>query len=310
MPKHFILKRQIKEFIFKFLVNFLPSQKTESPVDNSIGITALLCHRYVDMFIYSISSFFYSANRPFPIFIVSDGSLTEADKKKLSKFFTVIIPSKKWCDTKMKKLLKNYPSFTEYRFSQNYSKNMVRNKFDAFLLNPFDRFINFDSDVLFYKKPKEVLDWLYSKKNLGLYSVHEWKEKTRTNDDLAMVVRRLLRKIFSATSSHIYMSCGMIGFPNKECIDLAFLDKVFKLAVQVEFARHFIVEEDALIILFDKIKSKILSANKYLNLWLYWQYQPEKLKDITYLHYAGEVKERFQKDAVKLAISRNLFRPK
>lgn len=310
MFKHFVLKKKIREFLFKFLVRFFPHNQAQSPQDNSIGITTLLCHRDVDMSIYSLSSFFYSAGRSFPVFIIDDGSLTKNDKKKLSTFFTVIIPSKEWCDTRMKKLLKSYPFFTDFRFSPAFSTNVMRRKFDAFLLNPFDRFMYLDADILFYKKPQEILDWLYSKKSLGLYSVHEWSEKMKTDDDFAMVIRRLLREFFSATDSHIYFSCGMIGFPNKKCINLAFLNKIFKLLIKVEYARHFPAEEDSLIVMFSKIKSNILSADKYQNLWLYWQYHKKKLKNIISLHYAGEVKERFQKDAITLAISENLFRPR
>lgn len=300
-------KNKIEAFVFRLLIIFLPSSKTDEK-ENLVGVTTLLCHRDVNMCIYSLTSFFYGMKKSFPVFIIDDGSLTKLDKKKLARFFTVIIPSQRWCEDQMKIILKEYPSFREFRFSSKFFSNVMRKKFDAFFLNPFKRFIYLDADILFYQKPNQILDWLSSEENVGLYSIHKWKDKMKTDDDFAMIIRRLLRKFFSSTASHLYFSCGMIGFPNKKCLNLNFLDRIFKLIIEVKYAKYYPAEEDSLIVLFSKIKSKILPAKEYLNLWLSWQYNVDLLGNINSLHYAGEVKPKFKKDAILLVIKNRFFR--
>lgn len=293
------VKKSIKSQIFRFLVRFLPIYKVSEKNTYPLGVVTLVSHKHVDMCLYSLISFFHNAGEAFPVFIIDDGSLTAKDKVKLSKYFTCIIPTLEWCDAEMNKLTKKFEYFRRFRFStESY---IMRKKFDGLLLNPFERFLYLDVDILFYNKPTEILTWLKSKDKSALYSTHEWLESEGFDADYEILIRHLLREIFpSRKHAELYFSCGMLGFSDKKQIDLSFLNKMFKLFYSIGYANHYLAEEQALATLFGNLKKELLPPNRYLNFWLFSQYKNQFDRAAVSVHYAGGAKVKFERDAISL----------
>lgn len=307
-----LIKSSIKNIIFKLLIKTLPSRKA-SISNKKIGVCTLLCHRDVDMFIYNISSFFYHTGSQFPIYIVDDGSLYRADINKLKKYFTIIYESQKSSRGKIKKLLVGYQYLQKFRFDEHTT--FLKKKFDSILLNPFDKFIYLDADVLFFQKPQVVIDWLKSDSEKSFYATRanhlfniEDVLYDRDTVILQVAFRRLLFKYLSLKSNPSFSS-SFLCIPHKKIFNLKLLNNIFRLFYETYYAYTYLAEETALGIAVISNKSKILSQKQYAcNIFLE-DYLTNDFNQLVFMHYAYNLKYmKFKKDAIYLALKNKLYR--
>ncbi len=298
-------KHAIKNLVFNYLPKFFWAKK--SVVSTNTGVCTLLCHKDVNQLIYALMSFFYYLGEDLPIFIIDDGTLTKNDRHKLKRFFKITIEPKKTSDLKMSRLIKKYKNFYTYRF--NESKSFYKKKFDAILLCPFDHFIYLDSDVLFFKKPREIVSWLRGTKQVILYTVHDQDLIQNTNlVDHEFFFRSLLSKYLHYPVNNSFNSC-LLCAPKKRIVNLSDLDSIFALFNDISYSLAPSAEETALsIIVSRQNKRTLLDAKKYLVCPYTIDYLSKLSVQTTYLHYCCESKVFFQKDAVKLAMKTRFFR--
>lgn len=118
-------------------------------------------------------SFEQQTGRRWKFFIHEDGSVTEEARSKIKKLLPdVRLISRDESDTKMREVLCLYPACLEQR--GQYNLFLKFSDFAAFA--PGNRFIVLDSDVIFYRRPVEILDWVDSGTDMCLYN-EDTKEK-------------------------------------------------------------------------------------------------------------------------------------
>jgi len=111
--------------------------------------------------------------RRWKFFIHEDGSVTEADRIRIKKVLSnARLISREESDAKMREVLGRYPACLEQRGQHNLFLKF--SDFAAFA--PGNRFIVLDSDVIFYRYPSEILDWVASGTDKCFYN-EDTKEK-------------------------------------------------------------------------------------------------------------------------------------
>jgi hypothetical protein len=297
-------KQRIKQLFFSAATHRFPAYHVNDKSLNC-GISMLLCHRYVLLCIYTLTSLFHEMGITLPVFIVDDGSLTSDDKRLLAKHFSVTFMEEKQSQLKLKKILQPYPHLSQLRFSSQtgLSKKKI---FDAALLHPFERFIILDSDFLFFKKPKEIVSWILNKENSLLYGAHQWKE-TDAEEDPEIIVRRILYTLFPSKMD-VYNSTGLLCIPSKKFIDLAYLQKIIVFFEKVKLTNRWLLDQHVFSLLLGKQKMKLLPPHSYINVWKTNQYDSMDTKNAVSIHYAGENKVIFSRDAIRLALQKKFFR--
>ena len=103
-----------------------------------------------------LASWFQFSEHAWPIIIHDDGTLPdEARAKLLALFKNARFISRKEADAKVGRMLQAYPFCDDYRRAHPLALKI----FDVPFFTPGERFMIFDSDLLFFNHPREILDW-------------------------------------------------------------------------------------------------------------------------------------------------------
>jgi hypothetical protein len=145
-------------------------------------IHSLVCHRHVYNYILAIKSFLRFYN-DVTVIVHDDGSLTKKDKDTVRKHIRNIhIIDRDYADVKINKILDQYPNCRRYRDTYVIALQL----FDYTLLCESNKIVSLDSDILFFKKPDTLIDWLRDGKNI----VYFWEpEPWGTREFLAKINR-------------------------------------------------------------------------------------------------------------------------
>jgi len=103
-----------------------------------------------------LASFFHSTGHAWPIVIHEDGTLPVEARETLEAMFPKIrFIGREESDAEMAKVLKPYPLCAGYRAMHPLAQKI----FDAPHYCTAERFMVLDSDILFFRRPKEILTW-------------------------------------------------------------------------------------------------------------------------------------------------------
>jgi hypothetical protein len=103
-----------------------------------------------------LASFFHASEIAWPVVIHDDGTLSAEGRETLLRLFTKArIVSRAEADAAMHLKLKAFPFCEEYRRSHPLALKI----FDMPQFAASDRFLVFDSDILFFDKPAEIRAW-------------------------------------------------------------------------------------------------------------------------------------------------------
>ncbi len=130
----------------------------------------LLGHRHVGMTLWSVKSFLHYAGRKYTVVLHEDGSLTDKDIATLARHLVnARIVRKSVADEQIREQIKHFPNCCAYRFSPKETTDHRGVKYDMhiFALRLFDfnllsaatKVLVLDADVLFFKKPQEIINW-------------------------------------------------------------------------------------------------------------------------------------------------------
>ncbi|MDH4470218.1 MAG: hypothetical protein QE493_04515 [Verrucomicrobiae bacterium] len=101
-------------------------------------------------------SFEFFTERRWNIFIHEDGSVEEKERRRIEAVLPgVHFISREESEARVQQALANYPACWAHRSKHN----LFLKFFDIPVFALGERFIFLDSDVLFYRKPEEILDW-------------------------------------------------------------------------------------------------------------------------------------------------------
>jgi len=104
-----------------------------------------------------LASWFHFSEHAWPVIIHDDGTLPEAGSQLFQKLFTnARIISRREADAAVEPLLRQYPFCSDYRKAHPLALKL----FDIPYFTTGDRFFVFDSDLLFFNHPREILDWV------------------------------------------------------------------------------------------------------------------------------------------------------
>ena len=144
--QHYFTLPRIREWAWPFW--------RETPRD--VPIHVLTGANDWDMAAWMLASFFHFSEHAWPVVIHDDGTLTAEIKATLTGLFTnARFISRKEADDTMDRVLKPFPFCYEYRGMHPLALKI----FDMAHFATRDRFIVFDSDLLFFNYPGEILEW-------------------------------------------------------------------------------------------------------------------------------------------------------
>jgi hypothetical protein len=108
-----------------------------------------------------LASWFHFSEANWRVVIHDDGTLPEAAARSLREMFPQVrlIPRKE-ADAELAKVLKPFPFCTEYRDMHPLALKV----FDIPHYAKSDHYLAFDSDLLFFTYPREIMDWVHARR--------------------------------------------------------------------------------------------------------------------------------------------------
>jgi len=281
------MKKNLQKIMLKIFP--LPVEKELG----SKGLVTLLGHRDVTRYLFSIRSFFYYADRQFPLHLLSDGSLKENDITWLKSYLPIKVLTNS--SEKIKKKLVGYPWLYKYRFDKETT--VFKLKLDLILTSPFQRFIIFDSDMIFLDTPSHVLSWLDSRRKsllLPNYTEKQKKEMICSEYFSMFPFRKLLYKHLNYDLD-AYTSSHLLGVFEKGKFNLNRVNNIIKILYQVDYAKKRHVDEIIFSVGFDNIKKEFLDGDKYFNMVIDKNMKEINRDEKIMFHLPGDKKRFFWK---------------
>lgn len=139
-------------------------QNLGTSLDN-LEIHILVCKRDLILAINNIKSFRkYEELSLIPIVFHDDGSLDENSIQLLNTLNNITIIPRDVADKEIYQHIKNYPNAKQYRLGNSNINLWHKIKlFDFFYFSKTKNILCLDSDLLFFKKPNEILNYVNSK---------------------------------------------------------------------------------------------------------------------------------------------------
>jgi len=274
-------------------------------VGNSVvetGISTVLCHHHVLMYVFGLRSLFFYSKMEFPLYVIDDGSLTTKDIRFIQKHLPVRVERNS--RQKTKRILGNYKWLNDYRFD---SKSMVHKlKLDLLLISPFARQLILDADILFMSKPDQLLNWLISGSEKALMVKYSRKQKINLieNENLTMFSFRKLMGSYLNADIEAYTSTHLLGIPDRQKIDLEKANDLVRLLYRLDYAYKKFAEEVIMTYICSFFKKDYLSLKYYFNLLPFWMENfSTRNNQVKMIHFPGQAKKFYWRILLKKLIS-------
>jgi len=149
-------------------------------------VHVLLGNRHVGMTLWCVKSFLHHTERKYTVVLHDDGSLTAQNVESLKKHLVnVRVVRRAEADDLIREKIKHLPNCCEYRFSPKETSDHRGVKYDMhiFAIRLFDfnllsnasKTLVLDADVLFFKKPQEIVEWAEDPVDRkSLYSIEQY----------------------------------------------------------------------------------------------------------------------------------------
>lgn len=161
---------------------------------------------------WTLASWFHFSENAWPVVIHDDGTLPNDARASLEVLFPKArFILRKEADATMEPVLKAFPFCYEYRGMHPRALRI----FDVPHFTTSERFILFDSTLLFFSFPREILDWVNAKNNECWFN-EDAEERSLLSAHEAQA--ELNVKLWSRVNSGL-------GLIHKSAIDLDFCDK-------------------------------------------------------------------------------------
>ncbi len=295
--------------ILRILVQLLPD-KSDYRISTSVGVCSLLCHRDVYMFIINIFSLSYFTKSGYSVYIVDDGTLTVSDKRLLRRMLYVKIEEHSTATKKINTLLKAFPYVHQYRFHPKTAN--LKLTLDVLLLAPFEKFIYMDADLLFQKRPEELLRWMSSVHHENIHMTHtkDFKRLIERENERVLVIRNVLSKLLKIRLATPFFTNGLLGFSSKRAIDLLFMNKFLKLSKEINFFyNEWFLDSTMHCLMFNRFPVQQLDPERYLTaVYVPGYFVSNNLRNRILVHFTGWYKNRYAFYASYLMILHHSFR--
>jgi lipopolysaccharide biosynthesis glycosyltransferase len=295
----------LTEFWHSFILFSIPSKRLLQA--DQVGVVTLIGHKHVYMFIFCFSSFLYYFKKNLSCTVVDDGTLTERDVTIIKRHFQGIhiILHKKANQLIYKKLL-SHPSLMRYRRLKLIDRFNLKLT-DPFLLTNYKKIIYMDCDILFFRKPKEILSWANHGYGPPLYIPERPIKSNQNEPGEWAIVNNMFRDYMNLPIDRNFNS-GLICIDRTQ-IDLELIDKSIDYTHRVKLDRTWTPEQYSLSAVCAKYKAVSL-GNRYRHLIRPSDLYGQKKINYTLLHFAYLTKPLFWKYAMRLIIKTRFFRIK
>lgn len=274
------------------------------PKTGKVGVTTLIGHKHVPMFICSTHSFFYNLKKFLPFTVIDDGTLTASDVLSIHWHFPNIkIIRHKQANIKINKILSRYHHLREYRHLRLNDRFNIKLT-DPFLLTSYQKIIYFDCDILFFNIPWKILSWI-ANGNESLYASETTKPKTTSEPDEWRIINNMFKE-FIGLSIDPNFNSGFLCIKRIQ-YDLKLLDRATKYLTKIGLCETWVPEQYSLSALFAKNKAMAL-GNNYKHVV---NPQDQALRNpykYTFIHYAYLAKTQYISHAIKLLLRTHFFR--
>ncbi|MFZ2025583.1 MAG: hypothetical protein WAV51_04860 [Microgenomates group bacterium] len=135
------------------------------------GIVTKIGHKYITMYVLMMKTFVFFSKLSLATCVIDDGTLTKHDRRVLAKHVRNIrIINASAGLRAIKKIKTKYPNTYRYRM-ETHPDLFTHNTcvYDLTQLSGFKKFIILDADIIFFKKPTAIINWVHSKKELTYY---------------------------------------------------------------------------------------------------------------------------------------------
>ena len=132
-------------------------QRPACEADSSVSVHLLVSSKTWHAGVLAVMSFEFFTQRRWNLFIHEDGSLDELTSREIERVLPEVnfVP-RALSEEVMKERLQSYPNCQSLR----QEHNLFLKFFDLPAFAPGERMILLDSDVIFFKRPKEILAWV------------------------------------------------------------------------------------------------------------------------------------------------------
>ncbi len=162
-----IIPPAIRELWIKFCRQTFAEKAIRSPqpqpaFDGPASLHMVVSSHTWKMGVLAMRSFEFHTGMRWRPFIHEDGSLTDAMVEELAALQPdATIVRRKEADARMSEALKAWPICRENRHKHNWFLKY----FDTYFLAPHEQYFVVDSDIVFFRKPGLILDWLEQRKD-------------------------------------------------------------------------------------------------------------------------------------------------
>lgn len=165
-------------------------------------VHVLFGHNHVGMTLWCIKSLLHHSGLKLSIVLHEDGTLTDPDAALLEKHLAnVRIVRKAEADALMREKLAGFPHCSDYRFSPQETSDhrgtaynmhiFALRLFDFNLISKASKILVLDCDVLFFRKPAEILEWAADTAAEGcLFSIEQYVPHRNDRFDVTGFTRK------------------------------------------------------------------------------------------------------------------------
>ncbi|MBX4192189.1 hypothetical protein KW798_01760 [Candidatus Parcubacteria bacterium] len=256
------------------------THRLDNPVGDFTYTIHLLCsHRDLDMLLWSLGSWYQVVPQSGKVYIHEDGSFTHADRKLVERLLPhAEVVDFDWASERLSLWLKAAPSALQLR--RDHKKHILIVKLiDPQFTDENSTTLILDTDILWFKEPKELLVALHMQKTTFQYGGPTNEESTKFKDGTSL--REDLRLLNS----------GIIAYPRSHFL-LKDLEAYASSVIQ-DSAPHFIEQSGYAWILARGGSVDVLPKETYI-------IKPSVTESTIAKHYTGPRREEFWLEGVAL----------
>jgi hypothetical protein len=145
----------VRRWILPQIVHW--KEPADFPLESSVEVHLLTSARDWMCAAWALASFVHATGRRWNMAIHDDGTLGDEARRMLRALFSSArIKDRKEADAEMETRLAGHPRCLEYRRSHPLALKL----FDCTMLAGAERLVLLDSDLVFFRRPDEVLEWV------------------------------------------------------------------------------------------------------------------------------------------------------
>lgn len=180
----------------------------------------LLGHKHVGMALWCVKSLLHYAKRKYRVVLHDDGSLTDRDAENLRQhLINSRIIRRSEADELMREKLGHLPNCSQYRFlplettdhrGQKYNMRIFAIRlFDFNLVSGATKTFVLDADILFFRKPLEIMEWGENSSYINsLHSVEQYAPKKNARKQIIGYERKF--------PTPTWANAGMLCFDKRD----------------------------------------------------------------------------------------------